>query len=426
MAEIKPLRAWRYNPEKFPNIDTLISPLFDVISEKQREALYQNPYNSIHLSVPRGANPSQEAAQILKKWQQEGALLQDEKPAIYVYYQHFHLPNSQKSYCRKGFIAFIKAYDWDKKVLLRHENTIPAAVNDRIELLAETKLNASPTHGLYYDPTFHLQPLMDSAMQNPIYETENYQGVRDVMAKIDEPEQVQIFIDHIQNQSIILADGHHRYEGSLTYRKAQKAANPNHTGKEGYNYHLMYLTNAASNDLRVLPTHRLLKGFENFSEEGIINKLSAFFTVKNVEMAQDLNEIILGKTHCFGLAFAENSYKIRLKPEALDKISWNFPRVVKQLDLTVLHYFLIEKVLGIERNAQRSSPHIVFERNFTDCLRKVSSGEAQCAAITNAVTMEEIQAVCHSGYTMPQKSTYFYPKAICGFLFGSIVDDVLL
>ena len=92
------------------------------------------------------------------------------------------------------------------------------------------------------------------------------------------------------------------------------------------------------------------------------------------------------------------------------------------MDLTVLHFFVIEKVLGIPGPKQRGSRHIQFERNFTHCLTNVLKGEAQLALIINDISMEDVKRVCHSGYTMPQKSTYFYPKVICGFLFGSILQ----
>src|SRR5205085_2631574 len=126
---IIPLRGWRYNQELSNSIQDLTSPLFDVVSLKQREALYQNSCNSIHLSVPQGAFPAKEAAQLLQTWKTEGILKQDYLPGIYVYYQYFRLPGSEQEHCRKGFMCQIKAYDWDEQVLLRHENTIPASVN---------------------------------------------------------------------------------------------------------------------------------------------------------------------------------------------------------------------------------------------------------------------------------------------------------
>ena len=148
MAEIRPLRAWRYNQQIAGDIDDLTSPPFDEMSEKYRLGLYENPYNSIHLSVPVGENPPQHAAEILNGWKQEGALVRDRAPGIYVYYQYFTLPGNPREYCRKGFICNIRNYDWDENVVLRHEDTNPESVGFRVELRAAMQLNVSPTHGL--------------------------------------------------------------------------------------------------------------------------------------------------------------------------------------------------------------------------------------------------------------------------------------
>jgi uncharacterized protein (DUF1015 family) len=145
--------------------------------------------------------------------------------------------------------------------------------------------------------------------------------------------------------------------------------------------------------------------------------------VKSVEELDTLNEIILGKKWAFGVVLKDRAFKIRLKPESFGKLTWPFPLVVKELDLTVLHYFIIEKIIGIPGKDQRQSDNLIFERSFADCLSRVTQGEAQVAIITNEISIEEVKNICHSGYTMPQKSTYFYPKVICGFLFGSIKEE---
>jgi len=423
MAEIKPIRAWRYNESLEQKIDELTSPLFDVVSDRQRNALYQNPYNSIHLSVPQGSDAANKAGQLLENWKNEGIIVQDKLPAIYVYYQYFKLAGRTKEFCRKGFICHIRAYDWNERVILRHENTIPKSVNDRIELLEKTELNVSPTHGLYTDSEHELERFMDEAITVAIYEGEDYQGVRDVLAVIQDANIIQKFIDVIKDKSIILADGHHRYEGSMLYKQKQKALNPNNTGNEGYNFHLMYLTNTEADDLRILPTHRLLHGFKDFNENEIIEKLRDDFEIKEIEDADTLNEIIIGKKWAFGILFKDRTLKIRLKPESFLKMKWNFPEEVKALDLTILHYFIIEKILEIPGKDQRKSENISFDRSFSDCLTKVIRSEAQMAIITQEISIEEVKKVCASGYTLPQKSTYFYPKVICGFLFSSIKED---
>lgn len=423
MAEIKPLRAWRYNSSLSQSIDELTSPLFDVVSDKQRKALYQNPLNSIHLSVPEGPNAANRAKRLLQQWKQDGIIVQDKLPTIYVYYQYFKLAGSPKEYCRKGFICNIRAYDWEEQVILRHENTIPKSVNDRMELLEQTELHVSPTHGLYTDSSFELEKYMDEVIKSPFYESEDYQGVRDVLSLIQDASIIDRFIALIETKKIILADGHHRYEGSLHHKKKCIALNPRHTGKEGYNFHFMYLTNTESDDLRILPTHRLIQGLPGFDETRIAEKFNEDFIVKEIEEADTLNEIIVGKKWAFGILMKDRTLKVRLKPEAFAKMTWHFPDVVKELDLTVLHYFIIEKILGIAGKDQRKSENIQFDRSFSDCLTKVIQSEVQMAIITQDVSIEEIKQVCASGYTMPQKSTYFYPKVICGFLFSSIAEN---
>ncbi|MCR9250166.1 MAG: DUF1015 domain-containing protein [bacterium] len=423
MAEIRPLRAFRYKEELNDQIGDLVSPLFDVVSEKQRNALYKNPLNSIHLSVPKGENASNDAQKLLEQWKSERTIIQEDKPAIYGYYQHFSLPGSTKEYVRKGFICNIRVYDWDEEIILRHENTIPHSVNDRLELIEKTQLNVSPTHGLYTDENHTIEDYLDASMSNPVYETEDYQGVKDVLSVIDDPETIKKVINIIRDKKIILADGHHRYEGSLAYMKSQRESNPNHTGNEGYNFHMMYLTNTESDDLRILPTHRLVRNVKDFSEEWLLKQLEEYFIIKTVENAPDVNEIILGKKWAFGLLVGDNAYKIRLKPEKIDEIYWNFPQKIKEADLTVMHFFIFEKILGIPGKNQRDSEFFYFERNFTECLYEVIKGIAQFAIITKDVPIETVKEVCYTGYTMPQKSTYFYPKVICGYVFGSIQEN---
>lgn len=420
MAEIRPLKAWRYNDKLSKKVEHLTSPLFDVISKKQREDLYGNPLNSIHISVALGNEPALTAKNTLELWKKDGVIEQDELPGIYVYYQYFTLPGDEKEYCRKGFICNIKAYDWDENIILRHENTMPHSVSDRAEILESTQMNVSATHGLYTDENKTIEHFMDESMLSPIYSTEDYQGVRDVLGVIHDYDAIKTIINLLKEKQVILADGHHRYEGALAYKRKCKAANPDHTGNEMYNFHMMYLTNTESEDLRILPTHRLINNIPELSTSELLKKLEEDFTIKPIPNVADLNEIILGKKRAFGLMIGDEAYKIRLKQGKWNQITWRFPDEVKKLDLTVMHYFIFEKALGIIRDDQLASDSITFERNFATCMSRVFKQEAQIALITNEISMETVKKVCYSGATMPQKSTYFYPKTICGYLFGSI------
>ena len=101
-------------------------------------------------------------------------------------------------------------------------------------------------------------------------------------------------------------------------------------------------------------------------------------------------------------------------------MKWNFPDDIKALDLTVLHYFVIQEIIGIKGKDQSDSDRIEFERGFATCLTNVIQGACQLALITNEVSIGDVKTVCRSGCTLPQKSTYFWPKVICGFVFSSL------
>lgn len=425
MPDIRPFRAWRYASRLTPRIGELTSPLFDVVTDRQREALYREPLNSIHLSVPlpeAGLDAPATAARTLARWRADGVLVQDPLPGIYAYYQTFQLPGATRPTVRRGFLALIRATDWADRAVLRHEDTIPAAVNDRTALLTATRCQTSATHGLYHDPAHRLEPLLDEAIMAPIYETEDYQGVRDTLAPIHDRQAIALFQRVLAESPVVLADGHHRYEGSLHYRHARAAANPHHTGEEDWNFHLMYLTNSAADDLRILPTHRVLRALP-LANDAFLARLEEFFMVTPREEPYELPEIIAGKPGAFGLYLRGGAaYKLRLRPEASAQLDWPVPPAVAALDLTILHHFVFERVLGLSREEQRRSPELAYVRSVPDCLHRVDAGEAAAAFITNEVTMAEVLRVCESGALMPQKSTFFYPKVIGGFLFAGIAD----
>jgi uncharacterized protein (DUF1015 family) len=420
MAEIHPIRAWRYRHDL--NIDQLTSPLFDVISPRQQKALYKIPHNSIHLSVPQGPNPPKQAKDTLNTWKREGILVQDKLPGIYVHYQYFSLHGDNNTYCRKGIVVNLKVADWYEKIILRHENTISFSVQDRIDILSETQLNASPTHGMYTDADRTIESLLDEAIRSPIYETEDYQGVRDVFSVIHDAQSIHKIRDSLDDKQIILADGHHRYEGSLAYMKSMRENDPTYTGQEGYNYHMMFLTNTEQDMPVIQPTHRLVSKLP-MSSGDLLERLRNDFKIKEIGEPVDAADVILGKRWAFSLLIGDQAFRIKLKKSRIPELMKNYPGLDEPADLMVLHYFVFEKIFGLSTDAQRSTSNIQYQRNFAECLREVIKGEADAAFITKEIPMTTVKNICYSGYTLPQKSTSFYPKNICGFLFGSIKQD---
>ena len=412
MAEIKPFKAWRYNGEAGKNIESLVSPLFDVVTPERLQELYKNPFNSIHLSVPQGG--ASHAARVLEDWKNNGTLIQDEIPAIYIYYQFYTDPVDYTSKCRKGFVCNIRVHEWADKIILHHENTIPGSVSDRLSILTETGFHASATHGLYSDPEQTLDKYMDEAIGEPLY-VNNSDGITDVISRIHDFEVIHKFISLLADKQVILADGHHRYEASIQHLRNRKA-----NGDMTPEYHLMYLSNADAGGLTVLPTHRIISGISNFDREEFIKKLNDDFSVESIDSSSSEN-LIPGEPESFVVLTGEYSFRVRLRSNKSQSNPWPFPKNILKLDLTILHYFIIEKILNIPGSEQRKSGNVSFERDIQIIQNLVRSGKVQAAVLTNPVTIDQIMSVCSSGYTLPQKSTWFYPKLNSGYFFSSIL-----
>ncbi|MEO1655049.1 MAG: DUF1015 domain-containing protein, partial [Bacteroidota bacterium] len=123
----------------------------------------------------------------------------------------------------------------------------------------------------------------------------------------------------------------------------------------------------------------------------------------------------------FKLLFPQEHYLLKLKPEAFQHFKADMPELIKKLDISVMHYFILEKTLGLV--AQEQFDYLDFSQYYTYCLKQVEKRKANFSLITRKVTKQEIEEVCQNGYTMPAKSTYFFPKVLGGLLFGSIQEE---
>jgi uncharacterized protein (DUF1015 family) len=419
MAEIGPFRGWRYN-SKAGTIQDLTSPLYDLTDHIQIEKQYNCPFNIIHLFHPKNHS---ELNNLINEWKDQQILLQDPIPSIYVYQQEFNDHSNEKK-VNKGFICNVKLHDWNDGLILRHEATIPGSVSHRQEILEASEMHICPVHGLYSEKDKILEKYLNQSLLYPIYQFKDQLGVINTFAVIQDLSIIRIFTEVLKDKQIIIADGHHRYEAALKYKKQTALNWKNHVT----DYIPFYLTNTESNDLEILPTHRAISGINDFSEDSFFAKLKQFFRVELVEQKAKLEEIIQKKDekHCFGIVLPNQTYVITLK-EGLEKdINWSFPSIIKELDLTILHYFILEKVVGIKGKVQINSKNINFSCKFRNILEGVLNKEFQLGIITKGITQEEVKKVCYSGFTLPQKATYFYPKVLCGLVMSSIRKNEFL
>ncbi len=427
MAHIRPFRAWRYNEERLGNIEEMFSPLFDVVSAEQLEALYGNPYNSIHLSVPESDAAVMEK---LTEWKSQNVIVQDPLPAVYIYYQEFSLFGESKKYVRKGFVAMIKidakSGGADSDVVL-HEGTIEASVNERTRLLAQTLLNVAPTHGLYHDPQFRLEALMDAYMAHPMHEYVDYQGVVNKFAIVQDRRDIALFQNVISEGQVFLADGHHRLASSMALLLDAEKRGIELPNDSAWNYHMMFLSNTAGDDLRILPIHRVWELPEKtFNPNPILARMRDYFEITEVTFDRMPIYARLQQTpRTYGFVIGSLQFLLRLKDEIdpLKDIQLPLPDSVKALDYTILHYFVFEKVFDVPYAAQRMSNNVQYLKDAGLAVKQAVTYRHRLAFIMPGTSMAQMMDVCKSGALMPQKSTYFYPKVVCGLLFGSIDDN---
>lgn len=422
MAIIKPFRGWRYNLEKFPTIFDKLSPLFDVASQSQIKELYQIPYNSIALSLPKSHD---DALNTLNQWKKEKVLVQEALPAIYPYSQKFNLKNGDEFYSRKGFIAMVKmSLPHENPSIVLHEQTIPSSVEDRVKLLSKTLLNVSPTHGFYDDPSFELENVLQPFLKNPYMRYVDYQNVINKFNIVQHRNIIEKIQKFLKNQTIILADGHHRFASSLQLRNQILQQNPLLDPDHIVHYHMMYLTNIRGSDVKILPTHRIFHLVQNFDKEELLKKIKKFFNVVAVQNKNQIAKEIEGTKYCYGLVHQNFQWIIILKPEFhnVQKLPLDLPNSVKKLEYTLLHYYLFDQVLELPYDQQSNSPHLSYTKEL-ETIFETLKDENKLGIIVNDVKVEDMLKVCQSGALMPQKSTFFYPKVVTGFVFSSINEN---
>ena len=422
MAIIRPFRAWRYNEAVVKDIDRKFSPLFDVVGPEELQQLYKIPNNSIHLSVPRSLK--QAKAKTIE-WKSKEVIMQDPLPGIYIYYQYFWLYGDPKRYVRKGFICMIRMDDEQTKSepgIILHENTITSSVKDRCEVLEATLLNIAPTHGLYEDPENSLEKLMDSYIEHPYYEHIDYQGVTNKLAIVQNKEDIQKFLRALKGKPVYLADGHHRFASSELLKKKLKEEGQLTQDDSIVNYHLIYLTNLYASDISILPIHRVVHLTTAPDETELLHKLADYFEITDATnfRAPLYEELQTGIS--FGMALGNKQYLLRLLPsiKPATDIPLKLPVPVKNLEYTILHYFIFDRILGMEYSTQTGNDSIEYIKDYNRAMTMAKENPATLSFITRGLSLKNMLDVCNAGSLMPQKSTYFYPKVICGPVFASI------
>lgn len=416
MAEIKPIRALRYTA-KAGELSTCVCPPYDIVDNQEYNALCkQNPYNLIRLELPLGGEERyEEAGKLFRKWLQDGILARDEKEGIYLYRETFTLEGTTYSFrglvCRVGLVPF------SERVVLPHEETLSKAKTDRFNLLCATGCNFSSVYSLYRDKEGTVRTLLAGCEALPILgEFTDGEGVTHTLQKIEDPILITHLTEAFSNKQLFIADGHHRYETGLNFKKhLEENGNPEDLGADSI---LMTLVDLEDDGLVVLPTHRLICDLP-VEKEAFLQKASPYFTAREYPDVTKAKEVLEGykDRHAFGFYTGGEGFTLLVGNEKADSLTVEGRSAAyADLDVTVLHTLLLEGVLGIDRENMAKQINLRYTRDEEEAVLSVRRGESTAAFLLNATTVEEIRAVAEAGDKMPQKSTYFYPKLKTGLV----------
>lgn len=432
MAEISAFTALRYNTNKVRLGDVVTQP-YDKITPKMQDDYYKaSPYNLVRIILGRPDGPETDttnrytqAANCLKTWRRDAILAQDNSPSIYAYSQFFTVPGTSSTVERRGFIALGRLYEYEEKVVFRHEQTLAKPKSDRLNLLRATHAHFGQIFMLYSDPAQTIDSLL---FEDDRYEWQEVKDEYDVLhrlRRVSDPAILNIVKTEMADRKLIIADGHHRYETALNFRK-ESAGSSEECLRENAKRVMMTFVNMDSPGLVILPTHRIVFGLQNFNHAQFIKKAGDLYEIKQLGDIDAVQATKLladsGRKAISFLAVTKTGNLLLVtKPESVEKIPMEFSSRQRKLDVVHLHSLLLEKTLGISRGQVTNQQHIRYLRGADETLSSAKiDPDVNIAFLMNPVSIGQVQEVAFAGEVLPQKSTDFFPKLLSGLTIYSL------
>jgi uncharacterized protein (DUF1015 family) len=429
VPHIRSFRALRYRGETVPDLSLVVSPPYDVISpEDQRVLLERDPRNVVRLDLPEveeGDGPDdryRRAARALAAWRSDGTLQKDPRPAIYVYEQTYRVPGGTDERRQRGFFARLRLESYGEGGVLPHERTMEAPREDRFRLLKATGVNTSPVVGLFEDPgavaAVILAGIAEGAPEADITDADGVRHRLWVVVDDGSPDGTAAQLTVLAGSGpVTIADGHHRYETALRYRDERRMSRSCEEDP-AFDYLLMLLL-STSEPLTILPTHRVVRHLAD--ESGLLERATALFEVKAAspgELAAAFDGASgTGGRGRFGLWTRSGGAILDARPEALEAATGDGGEAVRRLDVTVLGSEL-ERLCDIDAAAVATGDRLSYTKSAVEAMDLVDGCKdgADAAFLLEPTPVQSVIEVAAQGDVMPQKSTYFYPKALTGLV----------
>lgn len=416
VAEVVPFRGILYNTSKVTGGD-VVAPPYDIISDELRKKLYnKSPYNIVRIDAGEEYDANNEsenkymrAARYMAEWLRESTLIRSDKPCFYAYEMEYKAQGSVKKL--HGFFGGVRLEELGKGVY-PHEETHSKPKIDRLNLLTACKANTSPIFSLYDSPERKASSVIERITQKtrPYIEAEDINSAFHRLWLIEKDEDIAIIKEDLVNKAIFIADGHHRYETALEYRRLMRERSGKSTGNELYNYVLMFLANVADGEITILPTHRVVR----YSGKNALKILSDYFEINKLPVKSNIIDAMRGRTQTFGFYQKgdEDLYLLSYKGDGLKDIH----TALKGLDVVILHDLILRELLKATK--------ILYEMDASEAMENVRGGDYDAVFFLNPTRVEDVERVALSSTKMPPKSTYFYPKVMTGFVINSLRNSI--
>jgi uncharacterized protein (DUF1015 family) len=445
MAQVHPFQAFRYNPQRVPFERVLTQP-YDKISTSMQESYYAaDPHNLIAVEKGRSYptdtpqnNVYTRAGAALESWIREDIVKQDPAPSFYAYSQQYAVPGTGEQRTRRSFIGAGKLEDYAAGVVFRHEHTLSGPKADRLELLRHTRTHTGQLFMLYSDPQKRIDGILtDVECSTPaeMLLRDEYDVVHRLWA-ISDSGRTAAIKQVMEEQKLVIADGHHRYETALNYRNERRL----HAGglhpsapyaQASYDFAMMTFVNTCSEGLTILPTHRLAANLHDFSWSEARRYLEPWFEAQAFPFADDSQKREAQNKFLAQLQHARAQRAIGAYPSAepgkrayyvltlrrgadLSQLLHAVSPLQRELDVVLLHDGILEPAFGITPQAVTAEKNLSYEREASAALDAVDRGAAQIAFLLNPVDVDQVMHIATAGEVMPQKSTDFYPKLLSG------------
>jgi uncharacterized protein (DUF1015 family) len=439
MAEIVPFIGTRYDTKVVNGLGEAICPPYDVITPEMQNALYnRSRHNFVRLELGKELTTDDEynnrydrAAHCFQEWKRESVLLDELDPSFYVLEQEYEAGG--RAYRRRGFFAAVRIEEGPASRIRAHEHTFPGPKADRLKLLRATQCNLSPVFVLCSDPQRKIVNfLTERATAAPTEEFVDTEGVKSRLWVVSAAPDIAVLQEATREESLLIADGHHRYETALAFRDEMRKALGRHKNLP-FDYVMMYVTSIEDDGLIILPTHRALRsdlGADTDLNE-VLGDLEQYFELERLQVNFDqpkesarqlLDRIVPNHTHQFRAAMVlpdRQGIILTLKGDVnLEEVmvAEDLAPAIRSLDVSILHQFIINQIWIGNPEMELEEEDVIYSRDAAVILERLKRRHACVGFLVNATRIDQVQEVASAGLRMPHKSTFFYPKIPSGIV----------